>query len=166
MHAGVVVARLGGVAEPPHHLELTLAQIGGALAHLGLEVRVLPRDLLPRQRQRASERAEHPARRARVGGEHAVEVVLEHLDRLRGVHRDDRGQPRRLGQHGDLAEHVARPHPVEHQARVAAGPHDGEQAEAHDVQRVAGVVLVEDDVAWREAPAERAGGEVAQGVSG
>ena len=164
VHAGVVVARLGGVAEPAHDLELALAQVGGALAHRGLQARVVARDLLLGQRQRAGQRAEHPARRARVGGQHAVEVRLGDLERLGRLDGHDRGQARPLGEHGDLAERVPGAHAVEDQARIAARAHDGEQPAAHDVDRVAGGTLVEDDVARRPAAAARALGELLERV--
>ena len=164
--AGGVVARLGRVREAADQLELGLAEVGGALADLGLELGVVPRELLLGERQREGERAEHLAHGLRVGVEDAVEVLLADLDGLGLVDRDDGGQARRGVQDADLAEHVAAEEALEDEAGIAARPDDGELPARDDVHRLALVALAEDDLARAEAAAARVPGQVAERLPG
>jgi hypothetical protein len=136
-----------------------LAQLLRALAHALLELAVLARELLLRERQRARHLAEHPAQRIGMGGEHLVQLVLADVHGLAVAQRDHAREPAPVVEHRQLAEAVAGLERLEHHLGVRGRAHHVQQPAAHDVQLVADLALREDDLARRVAARARPGRE-------
>ena len=95
------------------------------------------------------------------------EIVAEDRARLSGLERLDRGRAPRVGeQKRQLAEALARTEDVDEHAVAERRQHACAEATTDDeVERVGGIVTVEDDLAARERPAA-GDGEQATNVLG
>jgi hypothetical protein len=83
-------------------------------------------------------------------------VRAEHAHDAGGLDRFDGGRAALVLEHGQLAEDVSRPECRERdRATVAVGAHGPGVPLSHDIARVAGIALAEDDLAWLEVPWER-----------
>ena len=139
-----VLVRRGQLEEPPTH------------ARLRIDVVRLD-DAIGRAAELLGEQSQEHVLHAGVLALQEREVVAEHRARLAGLERLDGRRAARVGEEQrELAEALSRPEDVDEHAVAERRQHARAEAAAHDeVQRVGGIVAMEDDLAPRERPPSR-----------